>query len=252
MVAVNNGATMEVIKQQKILALIGLYSAPIDGIAGNKTRTAIDEFIENESALNPRVKINKDILNDYLQIKADSLNQCLSYSNKEELAKKVKILCKIMYADNKAIWSYVMATAEWETNGLFYPVSEAYYLKPESRQVRYLKSHDYWPCYGVGLTQLTWWYNYKKYSDLLSLGHSVNKGSTSEDVELLQDMFLDPAISLFVMIHGMLTGDFTGRTLFRYINDESTDYLNARRTVNGTDKAEDIAMLAEKWEKYYG
>jgi hypothetical protein len=47
----------------------------------------------------------------------------------------------------------------------------------------------------------------------------------------------------------MRDGDFTGMKLSDYITPESVDYVNARRIVNGTDRAEQIAGYAEKYEE---
>ena len=43
-------------------------------------------------------------------------------------------------------------------------------------------------------------------------------------------------------------GDFTGKKLSDYIKPGSVDYVNARRIVNGTDCAEQIADYASKYE----
>lgn len=50
------------------------------------------------------------------------------------------------------------------------------------------------------------------------------------------------------MVYGMQKGIFTGRRVDRCINDLKTDYINARRVINGTDKASAIARYAEDIE----
>lgn len=47
----------------------------------------------------------------------------------------------------------------------------------------------------------------------------------------------------------MRAGWFTGKGLSLYINTKETDYKNARRIVNGTDKASHIAGIAQSIEK---
>jgi hypothetical protein len=47
---------------------------------------------------------------------------------------------------------------------------------------------------------------------------------------------------------GMRQGLFTGRKLATYINDAQCDYVNARRIINGTDRAQDIAGYAQTFE----
>ena len=61
------------------------------------------------------------------------------------------------------------------------------------------------------------------------------------------DLALDPQTSLFVLVHGFKTGSFTGRDLARYINAHETDFINARRCINGLDQADHIAGLAKKY-----
>ncbi|MEE4406755.1 hypothetical protein [Enterobacter mori] len=51
-----------------------------------------------------------------------------------------------------------------------------------------------------------------------------------------------------VAINGMSQGWFTGKKRGDYLTDTRTDYLNARRIINGTDKAQTIAACAEESE----
>ena len=45
-----------------------------------------------------------------------------------------------------------------------------------------------------------------------------------------------------------MTGAFTGRALPEFVGGNRRDYVNARRTVNGIDKASTIANIARKFE----
>jgi hypothetical protein len=63
-------------------------------------------------------------------------------------------------------------------------------------------------------------------------------------------MRMDHAVA--IMFEGMLRadshiGDFTGVSLEDYFNDHSEDWINARRVINGTDRAEEIADLSKLW-----
>ena len=51
----------------------------------------------------------------------------------------------------------------------------------------------------------------------------------------------------FVMVKGMKDGIFTGKKLSDYLNASTEDWVNARRTVNGTDRAADIAKHAKSF-----
>ena len=52
-----------------------------------------------------------------------------------------------------------------------------------------------------------------------------------------------------ILVDGMINGIFTGRKLSNYITDVSKDFFNARKIINGLDKAELIASYAEKFIK---
>ena len=62
------------------------------------------------------------------------------------------------------------------------------------------------------------------------------------------DLAMEPNVALFILVHGFKTGSFTGRKITDYINGYRTDYLNARRCINGMDKARKIAELAKKYD----
>jgi len=61
----------------------------------------------------------------------------------------------------------------------------------------------------------------------------------------------DPVIAYCIMSAGMRQGWFTGKTLGEYINATKCDYVNARRIINGTDRAELIAGYARKFEQLF-
>ncbi len=57
-----------------------------------------------------------------------------------------------------------------------------------------------------------------------------------------------PNIAAQIMMHGMTKGLFTGKRLSDYINSIKCDYKGARRIINGTDRADDIAEYAERFD----
>src|SRR5690606_24137066 len=59
-------------------------------------------------------------------------------------------------------------------------------------------------------------------------------------------------IAAFVAVDGMKYGRFTGKKLSDYITTYKTDFPNARRIINGTDKAELIAGYASKFLQCIG
>ncbi|MGL5034116.1 MAG: hypothetical protein ACRC6M_09990, partial [Microcystaceae cyanobacterium] len=58
-----------------------------------------------------------------------------------------------------------------------------------------------------------------------------------------------PDVSLFIIINGMKDGIFTSKKLSDYIAGSRVDFVNARRIINGTDRADLIAGYAQQWQK---
>lgn len=53
-----------------------------------------------------------------------------------------------------------------------------------------------------------------------------------------------------ILVNGMMDGNFTGAALPQYVSGGKKDYINARRVVNGTDKAPKFAASAVRFEGY--
>ena len=58
------------------------------------------------------------------------------------------------------------------------------------------------------------------------------------------DLALVPEHAAQIMCIGMLDGWFTGKKLGDYFTAQKTDWVNARRIINGADKAQAIADYA--------
>lgn len=129
--------------------------------------------------------------------------------------------------------AYTVATAFWETARTMKPVREAYW-KSEAWRKRNLR---YWPWYGRGHVQLTWERNYKKAAR--KLGIPLDKDP---------DLALKSGVSVQVITLGMIEGWFTNKKLGNYVTLKKSDYRNARRIINGTDKAAQIAALAIQYD----
>lgn len=90
-------------------------------------------------------------------------------------------------------------------------------------------SGDGWKYRGRGICQVTGRDNYKKYG-----------------IEDNPDKALETEMSVAIMFDGMTSGKFTGKKLSDYFN-KSTDWVNARRIINGLDKADKVAAEAKKF-----
>lgn len=102
----------------------------------------------------------------------------------------------------------------------------------------YLKAKPYYPFYGRGPSHLTWKTNYTK-----------EAARTGLDLVNNPDLLMDVAIGSESHVHCMISGAYTGKKLFDYINTGKVDFIQARHIINGTDKADLIARYAEEFLK---
>lgn len=155
---------------------------------------------------------------------------------------------------DKRIAAYIFATSFWETGRTMAAVKEKtdrtgeqyffrmYDIKGDRPSVAKRLGNtvpgDGIKYAGRGHVQLTGRTNYTNMSKYLNVD-LVNK----------PDLLLDNKISVRVLVHGMLKGSFTGVSVSKYITGTKTDYVNARRVINGIDKAGNIANIAKSFEK---
>lgn len=125
--------------------------------------------------------------------------------------------------------AYCLATAYHETAHTMQPIAE--YGRGKGRKYGVKGKYGQVP-YGRGYVQLTWDDNYERADKELGLGGKLLKNF---------DLALDPGIAAAIMFRGMLGGWFTGRRLVHYFSAQIDDPVNARKIINGTDKAGDIA-----------
>ncbi len=129
--------------------------------------------------------------------------------------------------------AYVLATSYWETARTMKPVVEAYWLSEEWR----CKNLRYYPWHGRGFVQITWEANYKKAAKELGIQFDKNPS-----------LALDPVNAAKIAVTGMREGWFTGKKLSDYITLKASDFKGARKIINGTDKATEIAKIAQGYD----
>jgi putative chitinase len=154
--------------------------------------------------------------------------------------------------------AYALATADIETNGTMQPVREAYWLsasaqaawatkmydiqgaRPDkARELGNLSPGDGIKYAGRGYPQVTGKANYQKLQDALGIPLVTNP-----------DLALAPDHAAAIMRFGMETGLFTGKSLNDYLPAVATreNFKNARRVINGQDRAEQIADIAVEFQ----
>jgi putative chitinase len=160
--------------------------------------------------------------------------------------------------------AYLLATVKHETANTFQPIEEfyphpqtaagltpeatarakqlwieqyfngKYEREPQKTWLGNVHPGDGYKFRGRGLAQITGLLNYTKFSSLLHIDLVANP-----------DLALKPEIAYQILSIGSAQGTFTGKRLSDYINESKRDWLNARRVINGTDRAAEIAAYAQ-------
>lgn len=135
--------------------------------------------------------------------------------------------------------AYCLATVHHETDKKMQPIEEygkgkgyKYGRKLKQSGKPYTDTDNIF--YGRGYVQLTWYENYDK------AGRKLGQDFISHP-----EKTLNPELASQIMFLGMEEGWFTGKRLSNYFNASRTDWVNARRIINGLDKANLIAGYAK-------
>lgn len=151
---------------------------------------------------------------------------------------------------DKRLVAYIMATSVFETTKKMLPKEETG-TDEYFRQMYDVSGERSAIAVRMGNTEIGEGIKYKKRGIIQLLGKKAYQkfGDLIEE-DLVNDpsLMLDLKISTRLLVEGMLKGWYTGVTLYNYITPSKTDYTNARRTVNGTDNAKRIALMAEQLE----
>ena len=138
------------------------------------------------------------------------------------------------FADNDIRWlAYALATAFHETAYMMVPLEEYGKGQGQSYGVPVGPYDEVY--YGRGHVQLTWITNYEKGEEILK-----NKYGLAVPMVEYPHRMLEDETSSLILFDGLIDGWFTGVGLPDYFNASTDDPYNARRVVNGTDKAEVI------------
>lgn len=156
------------------------------------------------------------------------------------------------FADHDDRWlAYILGTAyhevdtamqpikEYGGNGYFFRMYDIEGNRPHvAKRLGNLQPGDGVKFHGRGYVQLTGRRNYQDMADRL-------------EVDLVEnpDLALTVEVAVKIIFEGMMKGTFTGRELARYFHGETEDWRNARRIVNGIDKAQ---LIAGYGRKFYG
>ena len=149
--------------------------------------------------------------------------------------------------------AYTLATIKWETGNTFRPTIEL--GTDEELEQRYgptaaisrslgnTEPGDGARYKGRGYVTLTGKRNYQRFNEILGFA------GTDSDLVKYPERVADPEIAYRLAGAMMSQGFVTGKKLGDFINNQNTDYTNARRIIYGLDHAEEIANSAKKFEQ---
>jgi predicted chitinase len=145
--------------------------------------------------------------------------------------------CKEFGISDLAEISYILATVQHES--FFKPIREIRASAVKNPKI-YALQNRYWGTgfYGRGYVQLTWKSNYE------AVGHSLNVDLVTDP-----DMALVHNVAARICVYGMRYGVFTGRKLSDFHRPSGYDFKLARSIINGTDKDDEIAVIAQGYFK---
>jgi hypothetical protein len=161
------------------------------------------------------ISFNHNLAKNFKPFSLDQLSGCYLI---------IKFFEKLGHTDLRWL-AYALATAMHETAFTMQPITE-------QGSEAYLRSKPYFPYIGRGFVQLTHKYNYEKYGI----------ADTPEDA-------CDPELAAYILINGMTNGIFTGKKFSDYFNDSKSDAFNARKIINGLDRA---PLVASYYDKFIG
>ncbi|QIG67270.1 glycoside hydrolase family 19 chitinase protein [Rhizobium phage RHph_TM3_3_3] len=182
----------------------------------------------------------------YAGVRASLFDGSLSQSQVEGMEAVLDEAGKKSFIDPRFL-AYMFATAFHETGRTMQPIHERggadYFFRmydPKGQRpavaarLGNTQSGDGVKYAGRGLVQLTGRRNYTLFSQL-----------TGADLINKPDLAMQDDVAVRIMFEGMERGLFTGKKLADYFTSKSSDWVNARRIINGTDRADDIADYAK-------
>lgn len=137
------------------------------------------------------------------------------------------------YTDLRCL-AYMFGTIYWETDRTMQPIEE----RGKGKGYKYGNPDPITGLvyYGRGFVQLTWAKNYQTMGDHIGV-----------DLYHHPELALQMDIATKILFEGMIRGMFTGRKLSDYFNSTTEDWVDARKIINGLDRAQTIANIAKEF-----
>lgn len=158
----------------------------------------------------------------------------------------------IEYAKSKGVLrnqlAYILATAYHETAHTVTPIKETVMShhndKKPSDQTVISRLDNAFKNGKMGSVKAPYWRDGWFGRGYVQITHKANydKMGVTKQTALQRDE------ATRVLLDGMLEGKFTGHRLDKYVTLSKSDFVGARKVVNGTDRAKDIADLARQYD----
>ena len=227
-------------RSKAIKAIQSELGLVVDGSAGSKTNEAVRKAVESGkykldfNFSNFKILFNKKTIDQKFVDSVNGLFQVFNEYNNEG-------------GTNLLYVAYMLATSYHETAYTMQAIKEygsyKYLSKYDTGRLAKVLGNtpeadgDGVLYAGRGHVMITGLDNYKKFTKLLGI-----------DLVKNPDLALDPVVSAKILTIGSLRGVFTTKKLSNFIRTgKHLDFIRARAVINGTDKAESIALHAEKF-----
>jgi len=228
-------------------------NAPIDGLFGENTENALKWFQESEkltvdglAGANTWSALVKEPVQTYSPYPANILSRfdldrivsSIPYSHIRPYARTSipLILTEATKAGivDKGQLAYILATAFHESHlGRLMEEFASGWAYEWRRDLGNVQQGDGPKYKGRGFVQITGRRNYSDWSQRLGIDLINNPERT-----------LEPEIAAKILVIGSRDGTFTGHKLEDHISGLKRDFYNARRIINGLDRATEIAAIA--------
>lgn len=181
----------------------------------------------------------------FIAVYCDQFYQPNYNSSKSGLDRLLRLVESDPAMAHRSWVAYVFATVLVECGKNFRPIEEA-------GKITYFDKYDT-PPLSVVLGNKSkgdgYFYRGRGYCQITGRAHYENFGKrVGLDLIKNPELALQPEVSYRIMSDGLVHGLFTGVSLSQYLNETRKDYVNARRIINGLDRAQEVAMNAMKFE----